>query len=259
MSGMITIAGVSLTHPGAARPAVDDVSLVVAEGELLALLGPSGAGKTTLLRMIAGFDTPSAGAITVGGTLVSGPGIKVPPERRGLGFVFQHGALFPHLTVRQNIAFGLRHLAPGERARRIEEVARLAALEGLLDRHEHQLSGGERQRAALARALARGCAAVLLDEPLSSVDRPLRMGIGAELRAILRSVGATAILVTHDQEEALGLADRVALLDRGRLVQVGTPEELLRAPASPVVTEFLSRRAFPDRSSPTLTDLAPPG
>lgn len=245
MSCAISITLASRRYPGAMVPAVDRVSLDIAEGEFCAILGPSGAGKTTLLRMIAGFEPLAAGTIAVGGRLVSGPGVVVPPERRDIGFVFQHGALFPHLTVRQNIAFGLGHLRGAARAARIAEVAELAALQGLLDRHEHQLSGGERQRAALARALARGSTVVLLDEPLSNVDRPLRLGIGAELRRIIREAGATAVLVTHDQDEALGLADRVAVMRAGRLEQVDTPMVVRTAPATPFVRDFLTGAISP--------------
>lgn len=245
MTAAITLTDVSRRFPGNRLPAVEGVSLQVERGELLALLGPSGAGKTTLLRLVAGFEMPDSGSIAVGDRVVAADAINVPVERRGIGFVFQHGALFPHLDVRRNIAFGLGHLGPAERRARVEEVARLAALDGLLDRYEHELSGGERQRAALARALARGNEIVLLDEPLSNVDRPLRLGIGAELREILRSAGATAVMVTHDHQEALGLADRVALLNRGRLEQLATPQQILAAPASPMVAAFLASRASP--------------
>ncbi len=247
MNPAITISDVSLRYSGNSEPAVDRVSLQVARGELLALLGPSGAGKTTLLRLIAGFEMPDQGSISVGSRVVASERVNVPVERRGIGFVFQHGALFPHLDVRRNIAFGLGQLGAAERRARVLEVARLAAIDHLLDRHEHELSGGERQRAALARALARGNEIVLLDEPLSNVDRPLRLEIGTQLREILRAAGATAVMVTHDHQEALGLADRVAMLAGGRLLQVATPEEIVRTPATPVVASFLASRA----SSPT--------
>jgi iron(III) transport system ATP-binding protein len=235
----ITLEHLTRRFNGGDRPAVDDVSLSVESGELLALLGPSGAGKTTVLRMVAGFEAPDAGRIRLGDRVVHGPGISVPPEARRLGFVFQHGALFPHLSVRDNIGFGLPHLSAKARRHRVAEMAELASITGLLDRYEHELSGGERQRAALARALARGCTTVLLDEPLSNVDRPLRLGIGAQLRSIVREAGATAVLVTHDQDEALALADRVAILTAGRLAQVGTPDEVRQRPASAAVRAFL--------------------
>ncbi len=251
MTAAVRIDEVSLTFRGADRPAIDRVSLRVEQGELLALLGPSGAGKTTLLRLIAGFERPHQGTIHLGDREVAGPEVMVPVERRGVGFVFQHGALFPHLTVRKNIGFGLSHLGAAARAERIARMAELAAIEPLLDRYEHELSGGERQRAALARALARGNDLILLDEPLSNVDRPLRMGIGTELRTILTRAGATAVMVTHDQEEALGLADRVALMDRGRMIQVDRPEALLAGPVSAFVADFLSPRGSPGRPSPT--------
>jgi iron(III) transport system ATP-binding protein len=248
MTQAITIADVSRTFAGNTLPAVDQMSLTVRQGELLALLGPSGAGKTTLLRLVAGFEHPDAGHIMLGDRLVSSARVNVPVERRGVGFVFQHGALFPHLTVRQNIAFGLHHLPVSGRNARVEEMATLAALDGLLDRHEHELSGGERQRAALARALARGNTIVLLDEPLSNVDRPLRLDIGAQIRGILAAAGATAVMVTHDQQEALALADRVAVLHRGRLEQVDRPAVLVTTPATPFVAAFLARRGSPSPS-----------
>lgn len=247
MNPAITVSGVTRRFVGNTLASVDDVSLQVERGELLALLGPSGAGKTTLLRLIAGFEMPDRGSISVGTRVVASDVVNVPVERRGIGFVFQHGALFPHLDVRRNIAFGLGHLAAAERRARVEEVARLAAIDHLLDRYEHELSGGERQRAALARALARGNKIVLLDEPLSNVDRPLRLGIGTELRQILRSAGVTAVMVTHDHEEALGLADRVALLNRGRLEQLATPDQVAAAPASQFVADFLAARHSPPR------------
>ncbi len=214
--------------------AVDGVSLDVQEGELFALLGPSGSGKTTLLRLIAGFERPDAGTIGVAGRIVSGPRDWVEPEHRRIGLVPQGDALFPHLTVGQNVAFGVRS-AP-ERAHRALELVGLA---DRADSHPGELSGGERQRVALARALAPAPATVLLDEPFSSLDAALRGSLRRDIVGVLRRSGATAVLVTHDQEEALGLCDRVGLLRDGRLVQVGTPTELYWQPADSWAARFL--------------------
>jgi iron(III) transport system ATP-binding protein len=215
--------------------AVEDVTLAVHPGELFAVLGPSGCGKTTLLRLIAGFERPDRGAVTVGGTCVAGPGKWVAPERRRIGMVFQDYALFPHLTVERNVAFGCRR---GDRdgPRRALE---LVGLQHKAERHPHELSGGERQRVALARALAPGPDVVLLDEPFSSLDAALRAGLRREVELILRDAGATAILVTHDQEEALTLADRLALMRDGRIVQVGAPEDVYAQPSERWAAQFV--------------------
>jgi iron(III) transport system ATP-binding protein len=243
MSGVrLDVRGVTKYH--GAAPAVRDVSLVAEAGSILALLGPSGAGKTTLLRMIAGFDRPDRGTIRVGDDLVSGPGVDVPAESRQIGFVFQQGALFPHLTARKNIAFGLRRLSTPERTARLSRVVELCALESLLDRYPHELSGGEQQRVALARALARNAGVVLLDEPLSSVDIRLRATIGAELRAILRATSTTAVFVTHDHADAFGIADLVAVMQDGRIEQVGTPRSVYASPISPFVARFVGHANF---------------
>jgi ABC-type Fe3+/spermidine/putrescine transport system ATPase subunit len=225
--------------PGAAAPVLDGLSLEVSPGEVFGLLGPSGSGKTTLLRIIAGFETADSGRVLVGNRVVQDGPRGVPPEGRGIGFVFQHGGLFPHLTVLGNLEFGLRGRAPADRAQRVARVVDLCGLAGLERRYPHELSGGEQQRAALARALVRGARVVMLDEPLSSVDAPLRAEIGAEVRAILRSADATAILVTHDRDEAFLLADRLGILGRGVLEQVGTPEDLYQHPATAAVARFL--------------------
>ena len=217
--------------------AVDNLDLEVHRGELLAVLGPSGCGKTTLLRLVAGFERPDAGSITVEAALVAGPGTFVPPERRRVGIVVQDHALFPHLTVAGNVAYGLPRGA-GQQDR-VDEVLATVGLDGLGARYPAELSGGQQQRVAIARALAPGPGVVLLDEPFANLDAALRARIRFEVRAILKAAGATAILVTHDQEEALSLADRVAVVDQGRVVQVGPPDEVYRRPASAFVARFV--------------------
>ncbi len=218
------------------------VHLTVPTGDFAALLGPSGCGKTTVLRMLAGLESPDRGTIEIGGRLVSGPQVFVPPEARRLGMVFQEYALFPHLTVRQNIAFGLRH-AP-DRDRRVEEVLQLVDLKAVSDRWPHALSGGQQQRVALARALAPGPDVILLDEPFSNLDAALRQRVRVEIREILRNAGVTAVFVTHDQEEALSLADHVAVMIDGQIRQFGPPEELYRYPADRTVATFLGETNF---------------
>jgi iron(III) transport system ATP-binding protein len=222
--------------------AVKDLDLAVAKGEILALLGPSGCGKTTTLRLIAGFESPESGSVEVGGRTVAGPGTDVPPERRRVGMVFQDYALFPHLSVEQNVAYGL----PNGKTRqgRVEEVLALAHLDGLGDRMPHELSGGQQQRVALARALAPEPAVVLLDEPFSNLDASLRVRVRSEMREILRDAGATAVFVTHDQEEALSLADEVAVMMRGTVVQSAPPEELYHRPASREIAGFVGDANF---------------
>jgi iron(III) transport system ATP-binding protein len=216
------------------RCAVDGVTLDVRRGELFALLGPSGSGKTTLLRLVAGFERPDAGTVAVDGRVVAGPRAWVEPERRRIGLVPQGDALFPHLTVGANVAFGVR--GRPELARRALEMVGLAHR---ADAHPGELSGGERQRVALARALAPAPSTVLLDEPFSSLDAALRGSLRREIVGVLRRSEATAVLVTHDQEEALGLCDRVGILRDGRLVQVGTPTDLYWRPADSWVARFL--------------------
>jgi iron(III) transport system ATP-binding protein len=232
-------AGAALALDGVARAygsrrAVDGVTLDVRRGELFALLGPSGSGKTTLLRLVAGFDVPDAGTVAVGGRVVAGDGAWVEPERRSLGLLPQGDTLFPHLTVAENVAFGVR--------RDPERAARALELVGLADRatsRPGELSGGERQRVALARALAPGPSLILLDEPFSALDAGLRGRLRRDVVDILRRAGATGILVTHDQDEAFGLADRVAILRDGRLVQTGAPIDLYREPADAWTARFL--------------------
>ncbi|MCZ7539953.1 MAG: ABC transporter ATP-binding protein [Anaerolineae bacterium] len=210
--------------------AVESLSFTLQRGELLALLGPSGCGKTTALRLIAGLERPDGGTVHLGGRLVSGPGVFVPPNRRRVGLVFQDYALFPHMTVEKNIAYGLA--GRDDRRRRVAEMLALVGLGGLGGRYPHALSGGQQQRVALARALAPQPDIVLLDEPFSNLDVALRRQVREEVQRILREAGVSAILVTHDQEEAMSLADRVGLMFSGTLHQLGTPRELYERPAS---------------------------
>ncbi len=225
---------------GYGREAVlEDVDLTVTEGATTAVLGGSGSGKTTLLRAVAGFLRPRSGTVTVGGRTVAGPGAWVPPERRGVGYVRQDGGLFPHLSVAGNIAFGL----PWPRKRHHDRVLELLDLVGLpaalAERHPHQLSGGQQQRVALARALAPRPGLILLDEPFSSLDTALRATTREATARALRATGATAVLVTHDQGEALSFADEVAILTAGRFRQVDRPTTVYREPVDPEVAEFL--------------------
>jgi iron(III) transport system ATP-binding protein len=215
------------------KQAVDGADLRVGRGELVALLGPSGSGKTTLLRTIAGFEHPDAGSVHVGGREVSGPGTWVEPEARRIGMVFQQGALFPHLTVAGNVGFG------ASRPERARECLDLVGLAARADSYPHELSGGERQRVALARALAPDPEVVLLDEPFAALDAGLREALREEVAAILRAAGTSALLVTHDQAEALSLAGTLAVMRDGRVEQSGTPEEVYERPRSRWVAEFL--------------------
>ena len=216
-----------------------DVNLSVQQKELIAVLGSSGAGKSTLLRLIAGFEAPSAGEIWLSGVRVSSTDNLTAPERRGIGIVPQDAALFPHLTVEGNIEFGLRGLGKAEKQARVQELLKLVRMEEFADRKPDQLSGGQAQRVALARALANKPALVLLDEPFSALDAELREVLRLEVKAALKAEGATAILVTHDQEEALSLADRVAIMRSGTIIQVGTPTEIYNAPADLGIATFL--------------------
>ena len=216
--------------------AVDGAELEVGPGEMLALLGPSGCGKTTLLRLLAGAERPDAGTVEIAGAAVAGPGSWLPPERRRVGMVFQDYALFPHLSVAANVGFGIPRSG---RAARVAEVLALVGLEDLGGRYPNEISGGQQQRVALARALAPRPEVVLLDEPWSSIDPVLRGTVREEVTAILRETGVTTVLVTHDREEAFSLADRVALMRDGRIVQCGPPEDLYFAPVSPWAAEFL--------------------
>jgi iron(III) transport system ATP-binding protein len=223
--------------------AVRDVSLELPKGQLMALLGPSGCGKTTTLRLIAGFERLEAGEIEIAGQVVAKPPLHLPPERRRVGMVFQEYALFPHLTVAQNVRFGL-HSYAGDAAQRVVTVLSLVGLDGLEARYPHELSGGQQQRVALARALAPEPELILLDEPFSNLDAGLRVRVRAEVRSILRQANATAIFVTHDQEEALSLVDIVAVLIDGTVRQVARPQQLYGQPADREIASFLGDANF---------------
>jgi spermidine/putrescine ABC transporter ATP-binding subunit len=236
----LTISQVSKSFSG--PPVVDAVGLEVARGEFFGLLGPSGCGKTTLLRMIAGFETPDSGTITIDGEAMN----AVPPHRRPTNMVFQSYAIFPHLNVFDNIAYGLRKRKLPKDALRAKIEAMLATvrLEGLGARGADQLSGGQRQRVALARALVREPKVLLLDEPLGALDKRLREAMQVELRALQRKVGITFLLVTHDQEEALSLSDRVAVMEAGRILHVASPRTLYERPISRAVADFIGEINF---------------
>ena len=220
--------------------AVNDLSLSVEQGEFLTLLGPSGCGKTTTLRAIAGFVEPTRGRILIGGQDITG----VPAHRRNIGVVFQSYALFPHLTVRENVAFGLRmrHVARPERTRRASEALAMVGLGQFGERYPAQLSGGQQQRVALARALVVEPAILLLDEPLSNLDANLRAELRSEIRALQSRLKITTILVTHDQQEAIAVSDRIAIMNNGRIVDSGTPEALCDEPGDPFAAAFMGAR-----------------
>ena len=224
--------------------AVDDVSLDINAGEFVSLLGPSGSGKTTLLMMLAGFEQPQSGSITIGGRDVT----RVPPNKRDIAMVFQKYALFPHMTVAENIAFPLsmRNVDKGERARKVEAALEMVKLQGYGTRKPAELSGGQQQRVALARAIVFDPPVILMDEPLGALDKKLRQHMQIELKQLQRRLGATVIYVTHDQEEALTMSDRVAVLDHGKLMQYGPPRDLYDHPTDAFVADFLGEMNFID-------------
>ena len=237
----IEIRGLTRHFPGG-KKALDGVDLDVAPGELLVLVGPSGSGKTTLLRLIAGLDQPTAGTIRVGGKDLAG----VPPHKRNVALVFQNLALYSHLWVRDNLAFGLNHTATSSQIvekkgkSTVVEAAKLLGIDHLLERFPAELSGGEQQRVALARAIVRQPAALMLDEPLSSLDAPMRRSLRRELKSIQRNLDVPTIYVTHEPNEALVLGDRLAVIDHGRIEQIGSADDVCHRPTNQVVTDFFA-------------------
>ena len=230
--------------PGTQQSAVNDISFELTSGEILALVGPSGCGKTTTLRIIAGLERPDSGIVRLNDRVVASDAVFVPPEKRGVGMVFQDHALFPHLTVSENIAFGLRGRSPTQIRQTVGEMLHLVGLLPLAKRYPHALSGGERQRVALARALAPRPILVLMDEPFSSLDADLRLEMREHVRRILKAMRATVVFVTHDQDEALYMGDRLAVLQNGYLEQIGTPEEIFHESNTPFVAEFMGDSDF---------------
>ena len=222
--------------------ALAGLNLAVESGKILALLGPSGCGKTTALRLIAGFDRPDEGEISVSGRIVSSPTGSLPPEKRHIGMVFQEGALFPHLTVEQNVGYGLRKNS--DRSQRITEALELIGLSGMRRRMPHELSGGQQQRVALGRALAPCPDILLLDEPFSNLDAKLREQLQHDLVAILRASGVSSVFVTHDQRAALTVGDEVAVMNQGKLEQIGPPSSVFQAPKTKFVAEFIGAVDF---------------
>ena len=242
MDALLEIAGVQHAYNG--RRVLTDFSFRLARGQIGCVLGPSGCGKTTALRCIAGFENIQAGRIALNGQEMSRSGRTVPPEQRGVGMVFQDYALFPHLSVADNVGFGLRRLAGAERARRVAETLELIGMASSGSRYPHELSGGQQQRVALARALAPQPELLLLDEPFSNLDVDLRERLGLEIRDILKQQNMTAILVTHDQHDAFAIADEIGLMRRGRIEQWGTPYELYHRPATRFVADFIGQGAL---------------
>lgn len=245
-SAALRLDGIGKRFPGADCDALRGVDLEIRDRELVAVVGQSGCGKTTMLRIIAGLEVPDAGTVRIRGKTVAGPGIWVPPEHRGVGMVFQDFALFPHLQVKQNIAYGLRALPKAARMERTERMLELVDLEGLGDRYPHQLSGGQQQRVALARALAPEPSVLLLDEPFSSLDAPLKASLRSGLTKVIRRTGVPTLLVVHDVEDVVVLANRVAVLREGRIVRQGSPIGLCQNPGDPYVARFFERLRTPD-------------
>ena len=224
--------------------AVSDISFALERGEIIALLGPSGCGKTTTLRLIAGFERPDEGKVILDGRLMADRTSFVPPEKRGISMVFQDHALFPHLTAKQNVLFGLNKLSKAAAQEKATGMLRLVGLEHLSERYPQELSGGERQRIALARALAPNPVLLLLDEPFSSLDADMRVEVREQVRGILKAARATAVFVTHDQEEALYMGDRIAVFRKGRIEQIDTPQQVFHSPNSRFVAEFVGSTDF---------------
>ncbi|MEM1310105.1 MAG: ABC transporter ATP-binding protein [Cyanobacteria bacterium P01_H01_bin.153] len=247
---ILKLIGLVKQFAGQSTPAVETVSLTLPQGDLLGLLGPSGCGKTTLLRLIAGFERPESGAVELSGQVVCGKGVWVPSERRDVGVVFQDYALFPHLSVFDNVAFGLKilarqgKLAAADIRTEAERAIALVGLQRFAKRFPHELSGGQQQRVALARAIAPRPALILLDEPFSNLDVQVRLYLRQEVRDILKNVGASGVFVTHDQEEALSISDCLAVMRSGRIEQFGRPEDIYRHPNSRFVASFVTQANF---------------
>lgn len=240
----LDVSQLQVTYPGRTEPAVQGVTLGLRAGDIGVLIGPSGCGKTTLLRAVAGLETSSGGTIHLAKQLVSGQGQHTPPEQRRIGMVFQDYALFPHMTVSQNVAFGLAPLSAELRQTRVQEVLNLVGLSGQETRYPHELSGGQQQRVALARALAPKPQLLLLDEPFSNLDVDLRERLAHEVRLILKAANITALLVTHDQLEAFAIGDRIGVMDRGHLQQWDDAYTLYHRPATHFVAEFIGHGVF---------------
>lgn len=240
MSYHLEISGISFSYPGG-KPVCLNLSTHVEAGEIACLLGPSGCGKTTVLRLVAGFERPSVGRISIGGQVLCDSHTFVEPEQRGIGYVFQDFALFPHLSVAANIGFGLARLDAPARAARVLEMLELVGLVRLAERYPHEISGGQRQRVALARALAPKPRLLLMDEPFSSLDVELRDKLGLEVRALLKATGTTALFVTHDQHEAFSIADKVSVMNQGVLEQTDTAYNLYHRPQTRFVADFVGQ------------------
>ncbi len=230
----------NISHRFGSEPVLRGVDLTVGEGEVVCLLGPSGSGKSTLLRLAAGLENVQEGALTLDGEPLAGPKHNPPPEARPIGLVFQDHVLFPHCTVSANVAFGLTHLSAAERSARVTAALASVGLGDLAERFPHTLSGGQQQRVALVRALVREPRVMLLDEPFASVDAPLRHRLREDARLALKRAGSAAVMVTHDAEEAMAMADRVAVIRDGTIGQIDTPERIWRAPADPFVAEAIA-------------------
>ncbi|PKO63017.1 MAG: ABC transporter ATP-binding protein [Betaproteobacteria bacterium HGW-Betaproteobacteria-18] len=240
----LEVSQLSVTYAGQSTPAVHDVSFGLHAGDIGVLIGPSGCGKTTLLRAVAGLERASAGVIRLGGEVVSQAGVSLPPESRQVGMVFQDYALFPHLSIGRNVAFGIDHLPRAERQARVAEVLELVGLQGEEERFPHELSGGQQQRVALARALAPKPRLLLLDEPFSNLDVDLRERLAYEVRGILKAANATALFVTHDQLEAFAVGDTIGVMNEGELHQWDNAYTLYHRPASRFVAEFIGHGVF---------------
>ena len=231
----------NLTKSFGQTTVVSSINFTVGREEIFALVGPSGCGKTTTLRLIIGFEQPDQGRIELMGQCIAGEEKKMPPEKREIGFVFQNYALFPHLNVIENVAFGLKNLPKVKRKQQAKKLLEMVRLQDLWNRKPHELSGGEQQRVALARSIGPNPKLILLDEPFSSLDSELRESTRLEVYKLLKSLRMSAILVTHDQEEALSFADYIAVMQKGRIEQINTPEEIYRKPKTPFVASFLGR------------------